>query len=222
MSVLAFDIETVMRPDLGTYPIDVKWRENMPDSTVPFRPGEPHHASWGCPPALHPATCQVVQVSFGWHDKDGRIQTAPLQWDDFGDPESRPETSLLIAVLERLSGAIVKKTVLISFNGKQFDLWVIRIRSRILGLSDYGSIPWAWLLHPYDDRGHVDLRLLLGNGNRYARGTLQSWADAFGVDAEERGGEVQQMVCDGRWEDLRRYGHAEARTLIELYDSVMP
>ena len=96
---------------------------------------------------------------------------------------------------------------------------MVRWRSRILGLS-YPEIRWELLGHPYREESHLDLRILLGNGNRAARGTLQVWADAFGVPARECGALVEGWVHNGNWTALREYGESEAATLVLMYERI--
>lgn len=235
MSVLAFDIETVKGEWLpADYPVCEKWiREQWlakpphPDFptwlTEQRQQGHAAHAVTGAPPALHPTTCRIVQMSFGWRS-GGELHREIIQWDNYDPGSEDPhqgERHVVDDALEHIAGAVAKKTVLVGFNSKGFDLWCLRFRARLLGLPDPHHIPWGWLLHPYDDRAHVDLRLTLGNGNRFAKGTLQWWAEAFGVPAEEKGGDVQDMVDRGAWDELRRYGESEAATPLLLYEKAV-
>lgn len=192
--------------------------------------GEVVLAATGTVPSLHPTTCHVVQMSFGWRNGVREpINQKIVQSDDyFGQFENHGtsavmaglcETALLLDAFHVLSGAVGKRSVVVSFNGKQFDLPMLRARAALLCL-DIPRLPWRRLLYPYSEEQHCDLRLVLGNDDRRARGTLQWWAEAFGIHAEEHGGDVWGWVRNGEWGKLRQYGETEATTLVELFDRV--
>ena len=227
MTFLTLDIETVaqerMRSTPRTWVADPDWcAEQFPKYTADeiaglARAGSVPVAATGVVPSLHPTTASVVQVSFGWragHDIERKV----VQRDDY--PGDGWEGALLHDAIGILAGAVGKRSVVVTFNGKAFDLPILRHRAALLGLCDLPRIPWRRLLYPYSDEQHADLRLILGNDNRYAKGTLQWWAEAFGVHAEEHGADVQGWVGAGNWQALREYGQVEAQTLVELYECV--
>lgn len=176
------------------------------------------------PAALHATTCRIVQVSFGWR-VGAELGRKVLQVDDyFGETVNElgdAEQPLVAEALDILASACDKRTTIVSFNGKSFDVPVLRGRAALLGLR-VPSIPWRKLLYPFDDKQHADLRLILGADDRRARGTLQWWATAFGIHAEEHGADVFGWVQADDWESLRQYGCTEAQTLVELYERVQP
>ena len=199
--ILAVDIETIPQ---------ASWADQA-DQTV---------VCTGAMPALHPITAHVSAVNFGWL-KGTEIETDVMTLADVMPSGSfaDAEPTLLNAALERIAGAVGKSTLLVTFNGKEFDLPMLRTRAALLRLR-IPALPWRKLLYPFDDRDHLDLRLLLSNSKRGAVGTLQTWATAFGIHAEERGEEVWSMVRAGKWSVVADYGHAEGRTLVELYRAV--
>jgi hypothetical protein len=179
----------------------------------------------GVLPALHPTTCRVVSVNWGWLKNTAQRwlpATEVVTWPNRARvrPASqdcaKEEQALLQATLERLASAVGKGTLLVTFNGKQFDLWMLRMRAAILRVPT-SRIPWSRLLYPYSEDLHCDLRLVLGNHERRAVGTLEAWCSVFGIASEDRGAEVWDMVREGRWADLVAYGETEGRTLVELY-----
>jgi hypothetical protein len=194
--------------------------------------GEAPVAETGVCPALHASTCHIVQVSFGWRH-EGAPVCRVIQSDDYyaewaaiQPPDALPspatvERALLTDALGVLAGATSKRTTVVSFNGKQFDVPMLRARAALLRLQAT-ALPWRRLLYPYSDDQHADLRLVIGSDNRYAKGTLQWWADAFGIHAEEHGADVFGWVnaAPPEWEKLRAYGEVEARTLVELFEAV--
>jgi hypothetical protein len=239
VSFVTLDIETVpqsrfLDPDRwtsGDIELDNKWeRDHENDAGVircAVQEARAVLAGTGQPAALHATTCHIVQVSFGWrgpmgaHDAD--LQRRVLQSNRyFSEPVQGVEAAelpLLAEALDIIARAAGKGTTIVSFNGKQFDVPLLRARAALLSVS-HNSLPWRKLLYPFEEKDHADLRLILGNGDRRAHGTLQWWADAFGIHAEEHGREVAGWVAAGEWDQLERYGMTEAQTLVELYERV--
>lgn len=191
----------------------------------------------GVVPSLHPITCSIVAASFGVLAKSpatGNVMPSidALTLSMFGESEGYgalleegAEQKLIQTCLDRIAYA-VRKRPLVTFDGKRFDLWILRTRAMLLGIDPEGgpnmrgSIPWADLRYPYSSRDHCDLRLELGNSDRYAKGTLSVWCDAFGVKSEDSGSEVWEWVKAGEWGNLEAYSRQEAYTLLELYAKV--
>jgi Predicted 3'-5' exonuclease related to the exonuclease domain of PolB len=184
-------------------------------------------------PSLHATTCHIVQVSFGWRAPMGNqpldLHRKIVQSNQFQGLDRSPmqiaaecERQVLRVALDVLAGACAKGSVIVTFNGKGFDIPVLRARAAILGIPMPGFIPWRRLLYPYADNQHADLRLILSGDDRRAWGTLQWWADSLGIHAEEHGAEVFGWVRAGEWGKLDRYGMVEAQTLVEMYERVRP
>ena len=131
------------------------------------------------------------------------------------------ERSVIRLAFEQISWAFERGFTLVTFNGKGFDLPMLRWRAAILGLT-IPKLNWYELLYPYRHKEHIDLRLLFSDGDRRAKGTLTTWARAFGLEAEESGHQVLQWVQEGRWDELRRYGGEEMPSLINLFRAVEP
>jgi hypothetical protein len=182
-------------------------------------------AATGVVPALHPTTCRVVQVSFGYRGRDGEVVRRVLQVDQYESSWGCTSVEAEGRVVEEGLGILAefhrRGWTLVGFNTKSFDLPVLRWRSRLLRLGNVPELPWWRLTYRYESEVHCDLRLEFSGGDSWARGTLQHWATAFGVHAEERGGEVQDMVDRRDWESLMSYGLAESRTLVELYEAAV-
>ncbi|MDH3291528.1 MAG: ribonuclease H-like domain-containing protein [Gemmatimonadota bacterium] len=183
----------------------------------------------GTIPACHPITGQVVSVSMGWLDDTKGIQTKTVQvstiadpnpWDEFTELEQRDlEREILRESWRLVARALETRKVLVTFNGKGFDLPMMRWRSALLGIQ-LPTFKWYELLYPYRHQEHIDLRLLFSDGDRRARGTLSVWSEAFGIEAREAGHHVLGWALAGQWDELARYGTQEMQTLIDLYDRV--
>lgn len=224
VSILTLDLETIPQTkclDPTRVNPTAEWLEKWGD--VPFADeiasGKVPLLQTGVVPSLHPTTCHIVQVSFGTIDADGETKVKLVQSDHYmPDPHmdmENCEKALLADAFKVLDG----KHTLVGFNTKGFDLPTLRWRAALLGL-EVPRLPWSKLLYPFDHQTHCDLRLVLGNDNKFAKGTLQMWADAFGVYAEEHGAEVWSWVRDGKWNLLRIYGETETRTLVDLWKKV--
>lgn len=224
--------ETIESDDLAdAFPYYIDWLRETAQAPL---------AITGCAPALSPITAHVVSVAFGWYEgKERKVDIWTLKGfgldcvsdDNFADVAAA-EMLLLIESLSRIGSASLKDgTVLVSFNGKAFDAPFLRARGALLNVKPEPMPRWVkpkWakyqdkdgILHPYDVEAHTDLRLLLASGDRYARGTLKTWADAFGVPSMEAGAEVWPWVREGKWEKLHEYGVAEMGTLFDLWERV--
>jgi hypothetical protein len=203
-----------------------------------IRAGKAPVEATGVAPALHPTTAVIVAASFGAWTKGLTEEWVPkvdvLTLRDFGTTDDYAgllaegaERALVATALDRVAYA-VKKPPLVSYNGKSFDVPMLRVRAMLLGLdaeggrNQRGRIPWGDLRYPYGSRDHCDLRLELGNFERYAKGTLSWWCAAFGIESQESGGEVWEWVRSGQWARLAAYGQVEGQTLLDLYERVKP
>lgn len=195
----------------------------------------------GTVPACHATTCHVVSVAFGVEHPSNRGQVEanipethvltldqlratkkrkPIQrWRDI--ERDRAECILILDSLRLLAKYQTKGYRVVTFNGKGFDLPILRWRGAML-LVVPPSLPWdgtRGLLYPWGHSVHADLRLSF-SGSLYAKGTLEWWSKAFGVKVKQvaHGGDVYEMLHDARgWAKLEKYGHEEARALLELY-----
>ena len=222
MKFLTTDIETVpqewaLDPD-RVEAADWWVEENEAEDPIPLiRGGAVPLAGTNIAAALHPSTCRVVSVAFASRKDDG-IKThvicpeqTPEDWDIF-------ERELVRLALRHIGEAVEKRSRIVGFNSKSFDLPVLRVRAAMLGLRI--AMPWQKLLYPFSDSPHCDLRLLLGNGDRRAKGTLKWWCDAFGIECTEAGAEVFDRVQAEDWPWLADYGIREGHTLVELFEHV--
>lgn len=253
MTFVTFDLETVPQWQYThrDTPVDERWLQQLVDDVDPtdwplredyirsrvisaLRCGEARLASTGVPAALHPATCHVVSVSFAVR-KGKSIETSVYQWDDYdrleGDDEEF-EDDLLTKVMKIIAKAYFGDAenphgrTIVTFNGTEFDLWVLRIRCAILGVPTY-HVKWdgpgyrgkkAGLLYPYDNEAHCDLRRLFTNGDRRGRGTLSTMAHTFGVDVQEHGADIYDWFRAHKWDSIREYGQHEGPTLVEIFE----
>lgn len=226
MSYFTLDLETV--PSELALTGDAfeiaSWEPGLDNGAAPLM-------ETGVLPALHPVSAHIVSASFGGPADTLHTSVYNLcdyggagafdQWPDTETVEAA-ERRLVRDILERMHKGLKQGRTLITFNGKGFDLWLLRTRAMILTplWDEPLHFDWQKLLYPYSNHPHCDLRLLFGNGNRFARGTLDVWARAFGVEARSEGHLVWDYVRAGEWDKVEMYGHAEAKTLCQLYERV--
>jgi hypothetical protein len=204
-----------------------QWEEESPSRVLTAcQKHEAPLASTGQIPACHPTTAHIVSISSGMLGEQGNIQVDTAQLDDFArgplaaipDIEAA-EKEVLRRGWQLLSWARDRRLTLVSFNGKGFDLPMMRWRSTLLGVA-VPKLKWYELLYPFRNVEHVDIRLLLSDGDKRAKGTLAMWCEAFGLEAEESGHKVLEWAQAGDWGEIRRYGGVEMASLIELFTRV--
>lgn len=203
-------------------------------------------ASTGQLPACDARTSHVVSVSFGLIEnpaaptEDWKIRVATPQMDQYfhqlgigskEDPAPGLDglTDEEIVAAEKL---VLRDTVarlhwwrdkgqnkgyrLVTFNGKGFDLQLIRWRCVILDI-DPPQLNWWEMTYPYRHKEHIDLRLLFSDGDRRAKGTQQTWADAMEIPSMEAGPQVMEWARVGEWDKISSYGDVEMETVLRMF-----
>ncbi len=216
-------------------------RTGDPAAMVAAAEGSLKLKATGTVPACHPSTCRVVGACWGYLDKDGNPQTRAHTLTDFRQTiRQKPiqrwrekeldyaEELLLTRCLQAIRKVSKADGRLVTFNGKGFDLPIVRWRSAMLGVepvSDTGSlvsrweIKWRDMLYPFSNKPHCDIRLLLSDGAKYARGTLEHWAGAFGIPVKQagHGSQVYERLHNVRgWKWLHKYAEEEALVLLKF------
>jgi hypothetical protein len=240
--ILTFDVETVPQkqwrdPETlrerdfapGEWPEDETISSNGADMAFEIQEGKLRLAGTRQLPACHPSTAHVVSVSFGWLNQKGELKTKTFQpstidkesypWDEYEEGAKR---AVEARVLEKCWDFYARAAhaepyvPIVGFNSKLFDLPMIRIRSAVLGVP-VPRLNWYEHTYVYRNQEHIDLRLVLSDGDRRAAGSLAWWARAFGIEAEESGAEVLDWALAGEWGQIERYGVQEMQTLVDLY-----
>lgn len=83
------------------------------------------------------------------------------------------------------------RIVLVTFNGKSFDVPVLMVKYTKHGVQP----PFPMFGSKYDVHNHVDIRGILTNFDQYARGTLEQWAAYYGWPEirQEKGSDIQAL-----------------------------
>lgn len=109
-----------------------------------------------------------------------------------------PETGLLRQAYDE--GDKSGRIVLVTFNGKSFDVPVLLAKYTKYGL----KLPFQMLGSKYDTNNHIDVRGILTNYDQYARGTLEQWAAYYGYPEirTETGGDIQKLYDEKKFKEI--------------------
>ncbi len=157
---------------------------------------------------LDPTTGRVICI--GVLDSEGAFERA------FTDPSERD----LLDSFWRFLGETQPKLV-VTFNGKRFDVPYLNIRSAIHGLEPEFVIP----SEPWSRSPHLDLREALEGNDRRRKGSLDYFCAVFGIASpktEMDGSLVGNAFAEGRIEDIARYCLEDCRATAALYRRLEP
>jgi hypothetical protein len=129
------------------------------------------------------------------------------------------ERDLLVSFWEWLASE--KPALVVTFNGKRFDVPYLNVRSAIHGLEPDFVIPAA----PGSLSPHFDVREALEGDDRRRRGSLDYFCAVFGFPSpkeEMDGSLVDAAFAEGRIDDIARYCLADCRATASLYRRLEP
>lgn len=190
-------------------------------------------AKTGCAPALHWTTCHIVALNLASDVKDaapkkGVLTLKSMNGLDAVTPTNAAQTRAAEALLvtegiRSIRDSLARRRCIVTFNGKGFDLPILRCRGMALnlpkgGFRDYRGdrLTWSKLFYPWSDWPHCDLRIAL-TGNKFERGGLEWTANALGVQASSEGASVFEYARSGQWKAIESYGLRECDTGIGLW-----
>jgi hypothetical protein len=129
------------------------------------------------------------------------------------------ERDLLASFWEWL--AQTKPELVVTFNGKRFDVPYLNVRSAIHGLEPEVVIP----AEPGSVSPHFDVREVMEGDDRRRRGSLDYFCAVFSIPspkAEMDGTLVEAAFAEGRIGDIARYCLADCRATAALYQRLKP
>lgn len=176
--------------------------------------------------SLCPSLCRIVAIGMKSIASGGRQVLC--------DESALPE--LLDAPTESISGYIgcgsesdllakfhalvAGFKMLLTFNGRGFDIPTVITRSVVNGVKPAGILLRAANAKPWESGIHCDVMNMLTFGGAGSKYPLQAYALGFGLadpKAHGDGGSVSQLVRDGQIEALCRYVMADVDATEELY-----
>lgn len=163
--------------------------ETVPDLTRWHRPEVPHGSE---PPFPPPWAHRIIVIGCLWLGRDYRLKRLGV----IGE-QSTDEQHILVELSRWIGRA---KPVLVTYNGRSFDLPVIALRSLCHG------VPLGWyyrergVRYRYSEEGHIDLCDWLADHGATRAGSLDAVARLFGLPGK--------VGVDGsQVEGLYRAGH---------------
>ena len=203
MAVLCVDIETIA--DVPEWLIQ-RWREsiqapgNYKDPVKIEKYREEALRKRIEKAALSPLTGKVACVGIGYKD------AADWEYECFIS-RSMDERALLLGV-DKAIASLPRVGWLVSFNGRKFDFPFLAVRSMKYHL----ELEHKWPLSKWDRR-HVDMFDAFGEGG------LGDWGRLLlGEGKTGSGSHVDEMVREGRWEDLEYYCLHDVKLTAGLWD----
>lgn len=107
---------------------------------------------------------------------------------------------------------------IVGFGLIDFDFPTIIMRSWLLGV-----IPAITRVDPYRPGRVVDLKALLGQGNKFAHGTLTWWCKRFGITVHDDtdGGDVAAMYAAGNYDGILAHCRADLDKTQRLHQCII-
>lgn len=180
---------------------------------------------------LNPLFSRVVSIALGDADGEGgTVLFAPPDAEVAGLAAGAPAWMRVLderSMLGSFWALAARAGLVVTYNGRNFDLPFLRTRSAILGVpvvTDLVSQP------PYQHRPHLDLyQILIGQGRGAAPMNLDAACFAFGIESPKGdmdGSMVGRAYRDRRYEDIARYNLADIDATRALYarlsETVLP
>lgn len=154
---------------------------------------------------------------FGLDPTTGRIIVIGLVEAESGREKSFHDSSekeLLTAFWDWLDSE--RPSLIVTFNGKRFDVPYLNLRSAVHGLEPRVVIP----MERFSTSPHFDVREVLEGNERHRRGSLDYFCAIFGIDSpksELDGSLVAAAHAEGRIEEITRYCLADCHATAALY-----
>lgn len=170
--------------------------ETIPDGERWKRPELPHGTEAPFPPTW---AHRIIVVGCLWLGRDYRLRRLGVIGDD------RADESQILVELSRFVGRA--KPVLVTYNGRSFDLPVIALRSLCHG------VPLAWyyrergVRYRYSEEGHIDLCDWLADHGATRSGSLDAVARLFGLPGKVGvdGSQVEGLYRAGQLAKIQAY-----------------
>lgn len=170
--------------------------ETVPDTARWSRPELPHGTEAPFPPTW---AHRIIVVGCLWLGKDYRLKKLGVIGDERADEQRT------LVELSRFVGRA--KPVLVTYNGRAFDLPVIALRSLCHG------VPLAWyyrergVRYRYSEEGHIDLCDWLADHGATRSGSLDAVARLFGLPGKigVDGSQVEGLYRAGQLGKIQDY-----------------
>ena len=228
MPTLIFDIETVGEDfdavDETTQEVLTRWIKRETESSEDYAAAL---ADMKNGLGFSPLTGQIVAI--GIYDGEREKCAVYFQPSPNGKEqgfeegqckfEVMPEKEMLIRFWE----VVEKYETFVTFNGRQFDVPFLMVRSAIHGIRPSKNLlANRYLNYQPGHARHVDLLdQLTFYGALRKKGSLHLWCRAFGIESPKAqgvdGDDVKALFESGKSADIARYNARDLRATYELY-----
>jgi len=228
MSTLIFDIETVGEDfdtlDETSQNVLTHWIKRESEGSGEYA-GALADVKNGM--GFSPLTGQIVAIGIydGEREKGAvYFQSSPKKEEkSFEENGYKFEVMTEKEMLQKFWDIVEKYDTFVTFNGRQFDVPFLMVRSAIHGIRPTKNLLSNRYLHS-QVRGasHIDLfDQLTFYGALRRKGGLHLWCRAFGIESPKAqgvdGDDVKALFEDGRGADIARYNSRDLRATHELY-----
>ncbi len=228
MSTLIFDIETVGDDfdalDETSQDVLTRWIRKESESSESYAAAL---ADLKNTMGFSPLTGQIVAI--GMYDGEREKGAVYFQSSPKKDEQSFEEDGYKFEVmteevmLRKFWEVVEKYDTFVTFNGRQFDVPFLMVRSAVHGIRPTKNLLANRYLnyHPSNAR-HIDLfDQLTFYGAMRKKGSLHLWCRAFGIESPKSqgvdGDDVKMLFDKGRSSDIARYNSRDLKATYELY-----
>ena len=193
--------------------------ETVPDSERWRRPELPHDTAVPSPAPFPPTWAhRIVVIGCLWLDHGYRLKRIGVIGEPAGGEGSPDERER--ALLEDFSRFVGRaRPVLVTYNGRSFDLPVIALRSLCHGV----SLGWYYrernVRYRYSEEGHLDLCDWLADHGATRSGSLDAVARLIGLPGKVGvdGSQVEGLFLAGQLAAIQRYCLADVAQTALLF-----
>ncbi|MFZ1654574.1 MAG: ribonuclease H-like domain-containing protein [Candidatus Moraniibacteriota bacterium] len=174
-----------------------------------------------------PLTGQIVAIGvLDAERQKSAVYYQPADASDTGFEEGDCKFEALSeqAMLAKFWDIATKYDTFVTFNGRQFDVPFLMVRSAVHGVKPTKNLLANRYLQyqPYNAK-HVDLLDQLSfYGAMRRKGSLHLWTRAFGIESPKAqgvtGDDVRELFKEGRFKDIARYNARDLVATLALYE----
>ena len=155
--------------------------------------------------SLDPNLCQIISCAMLLVDERGQINA--------GDESAIFNEKTDYGIIQALP--ILDKFILITWNGKHFDIPVIWKRSIIFRIPFLSFQYYLKLTHKYNNDAHIDLQLIWNQGGY---GSMADCAKTLGIKHKEimTGADVYDAWKNKEYDKIKAYNMEDVQTLYHI------
>ena len=211
MNTVIFDLETIANPAVIPLLPDVEPARNLKDPVKIAADIEKKKAAQVDKMGLEPTQALICCASF-----------LDLEADEMRSIMLTPELDEKLLLTE-IWQELHPFERFVTFNGISFDVEMLKFRSLINKVYPSAIISQR----RYKIENHIDVRMILGNWDNNARGSLDYYSKiilgpgAGGKTEGVDGSMVQGMWDDGKYDAIQKYCERDVRILAEVYKRLL-